>query len=62
MAKIMSLGGKLTALVCHPNQKVSKAEEQTYLSKTFDCDILSNKPDSFSFVTVLNHLLVSFLN
>jgi len=31
-AKIMSLGGKLTALVCHPNQKVNKAEEQTYLS------------------------------
>jgi hypothetical protein len=58
----MSLGGKLTALVCHPNQKVNKAEEQTYLSKNFDCDTLSNKPDSFSFVIGLNHLLVSFLN
>jgi hypothetical protein len=24
-----SLGGKITALACHPNKKVNKAEEQT---------------------------------
>ncbi len=31
-AKMMSLGGKLTALVCHPTKYVSKAEKPTYLS------------------------------
>jgi hypothetical protein len=27
-----SLGGKLTALACHPTKNVNKAEELTYLS------------------------------
>jgi len=27
-----SLGGKLTALACHPTKRVNKAEELTYLS------------------------------
>ena len=31
-AKMMSPGGKLTALAYHPNRKVNKAEELTYLS------------------------------
>jgi len=31
-AKIMSPGGNLTALSCHPTKKVNKAEELTYLS------------------------------
>jgi hypothetical protein len=31
-AKMMSLGGKLTALVCHLTKRVNKAEELTYLS------------------------------
>ncbi len=31
-AKVMLPGGKLTALVCHPTEKVNKAEELTYLS------------------------------
>jgi len=31
-AKMTSLGGKLTALVCHPTKYVNKAEEPTYLS------------------------------
>ncbi len=30
-----SPGGKLTALVCHPTKKVSKAEVLTYLSTNF---------------------------
>jgi hypothetical protein len=29
-AKMMSLGGKLTALTCHLTKKVNKAEELTY--------------------------------
>jgi hypothetical protein len=31
-SKMMSPGGKLTALAYHPNRKVNKAEELTYLS------------------------------
>jgi hypothetical protein len=31
-AQMMSLGGKLTALACHPTKRVNKAEELTYLS------------------------------
>jgi hypothetical protein len=31
-AKMTSLGGKLTALACHPTKKVNKAEELTLLS------------------------------
>ncbi len=31
-AKVMLPGGKLTAIVCHPTEKVNKAEELTYLS------------------------------
>jgi hypothetical protein len=31
-AKMTSLGGKLTALACHPTKRASKAEELTYLS------------------------------
>jgi hypothetical protein len=30
-AKMMSLVGNLTALMCHPTQRVNKAEELTYL-------------------------------
>jgi len=32
LAKMTSLGGKLTALACHPTKRVNKAEELTYLS------------------------------
>jgi hypothetical protein len=31
-ANMMSPGGKLKALECHPTKKVNKAEELTYLS------------------------------
>jgi hypothetical protein len=31
-AKMMSLGGKLIALACHPTKSVNKAEEPTYIS------------------------------
>jgi hypothetical protein len=31
LAKMMSPGGKLTALAYHPTKKVNKAEELTYL-------------------------------
>jgi hypothetical protein len=31
-AQMTPLGGKLTALACHPTKKVNKAEELTYLS------------------------------
>jgi hypothetical protein len=31
-AKMMSLGGKVTALMCHPTTKVNIAEELTCLS------------------------------
>ncbi len=30
LAKMTSLGGGLTALVCHPTKRVKKAEELTY--------------------------------
>jgi hypothetical protein len=30
--KMMSPGGKLTALVCHPTKKVNKTKELTHLS------------------------------
>jgi hypothetical protein len=36
-AKMMSPGGKLTALACHPMKKVNKVEQLTYLSKTLGC-------------------------
>ncbi len=32
MDKMTSLGGKLTALVCHPSKRVNIAEDLTYLS------------------------------
>ncbi len=32
-AKMMSPGGKLTALACHPTKKVNQAEVRTYLYK-----------------------------
>jgi hypothetical protein len=32
LAKMTSLGGKLTALACHPTKRVNKAEERTYFS------------------------------
>jgi hypothetical protein len=35
-SKMMSLGAKLTALVCHPTKKVNKAEELPYLSTNID--------------------------
>jgi hypothetical protein len=35
LAKMMSLGGKLTTLARHPIKKVNKAEELTYLSTNF---------------------------
>jgi hypothetical protein len=31
LAKMMSSGGKITALACHPTKKVNKAEELAYL-------------------------------
>jgi hypothetical protein len=30
--KMTPLGGKLTALACHPTKRINKAEEPTYLS------------------------------
>jgi hypothetical protein len=30
-ANMMTLGGKLTTLVCHPTKRVNKAQELTYL-------------------------------
>jgi hypothetical protein len=35
-ANMMSPGGKLKALECHPTKKVNKAEEPTYLSTNID--------------------------
>jgi hypothetical protein len=35
-AKIMSAGGKLTSMVCHPTKKVNKAEELAYLYINID--------------------------
>jgi hypothetical protein len=37
-AKMTSLGGKLTALVCHPAKKLNIAEELTYLSTNIGCN------------------------
>jgi hypothetical protein len=34
--KMMSPEGKLAALVCHPNKKVNKSWELTYISTTID--------------------------
>ncbi len=39
-AKMTSPGGQLTALACHPNIKVNKAEELTYLSTNIDLSYL----------------------
>ncbi len=39
-AKMTSPGGKITALACHPNIKVNKAEELTYLSTNIDLSYL----------------------
>ncbi len=33
---MMSLGGIVTALACHPTKKVNKAEELTHLSLNID--------------------------
>jgi hypothetical protein len=41
-AKMMSLGGKLTALVCHSALKVNKAEELTYLSTNIETSPTQN--------------------
>jgi hypothetical protein len=42
-AKMMSLGGKLTALLHHQTKKVNKADELTYLSTNIGCyDIQHN--------------------
>ncbi len=38
-ANMTSPGEKLTALVCHPSKKVSKAEELTYLSPNIGANI-----------------------
>jgi len=40
-AKIVSLGGKLTALACHPTRKVNKAEELTreYKRVKYHCTV-----------------------
>ncbi len=40
-AKIVSLGGKLTALGCHPTRKVNKAEELTreYKRVKYHCTV-----------------------
>jgi len=35
-AKIISPGGKLTALACHLTKRVNKAEELTYLSTNIE--------------------------
>jgi hypothetical protein len=34
-----SPGGKLTALACHPTNRVNKAEELTYISINYDLHI-----------------------
>jgi hypothetical protein len=39
LAKMMSLGGKLTALACHSTKRVNKAEELTYLSTNIVKDL-----------------------
>jgi len=38
-AKMMSPGGELTALACHPTKKVNKAEQLTYLSTRIACGL-----------------------
>jgi hypothetical protein len=42
-AKMTSLGGKLTTLVCHPTKKVNKAEELTHLSANIGGYLLAQK-------------------
>jgi hypothetical protein len=42
-AKIMSPGGKLTVLACHPTKKVNKAEYLTYLSTTIGATYVVTK-------------------
>jgi hypothetical protein len=39
-AKMTSHGGKLTPLLCHPNKKLNKAEEITYLTTNIDLAVL----------------------
>ncbi len=38
-SKMMSPGGKLTALACHPDQKSNKAKLQTYLSTNIEVNL-----------------------
>jgi hypothetical protein len=40
--KIMSPGGKLTAVACHPTRKVNRAEELTYLSTNIYIELVHN--------------------
>jgi hypothetical protein len=39
-AKMMSFGGKLRALACHPTKYVNKAEEPTFLSTNIDSNYI----------------------
>ncbi len=59
-AKMTSLGGKLTALVCHPTKYVNKAEQSTYLSTNIvvnDTTIWSNQ--ELSIMLLYSHKLHS---
>jgi len=37
LAKMMSLGGKLTTLACYPTKYVNIAEKPTYISTDTEC-------------------------
>jgi hypothetical protein len=43
-AKMMSLGGKLTALACHPTKRVNKSEELTYLYTNIKPSVMTVGP------------------
>jgi hypothetical protein len=56
--KMMSPGGKLTALVCHLTTKVNQAEELTYLTT----NIASLEELLLIFKTLFTFLKTSYLN
>jgi hypothetical protein len=53
-AKMMSTGGKLTVLACHPIIKVNKAEELTYLSTNIDLNY--HKMSIYLTLLIIRHL------
>ncbi len=60
-AKMTSPRGKLTALVCHPNKRVNKAEELMYLYTNIDSSCSQNDHIILRNILSVNALLYNVL-